>query len=538
MVLRFFADRPTANPQVTPVQPNSINLHRAEGAYSPQGNTLPSWFPTQEWSERQRIYAYYWRWYTGEALSEMSGGGKTKAVPKYPLAINLIPNIVEKRASVMAGETLDNSKPLVSPLIKPRPSKKTPTEEEKKLCKELQTDITEIWMDNNARTIQYENMQLSQVLGGCVFQVVWDADGMEDSRIPIRIKAITPDHFLPVYKYDDPWDLLEAIVSYRITPAEARLRYSVIADGAYPIYIERWTKDTFEIWVNDKKITDLSGANEFGFVPFVYIPNGRAGSFWGQSIVPMVENLIREYNSRLADIGDAIRRNTNPRRYARNIEGIVKKPLDGETSYFDIGKTPMYNEKLTPEIIREDPINLSDSLVNHPDALRDEILRLTSLSKIVYGEDEGSQRSALTLAFRMFPLTSAVNVMRSYWDVGLAHIIKMIIKILIKKQPLLNLGYTIPPDILKEITIGQVWNPMIPRDREAIINEIVLLYPIGAMSLYEALEKRGDVRDIEETIKKIEADAKRKAENNAMPSKEQKPSIDISRPVASTDLED
>jgi len=510
-----YADRPVQGLNDAPVIDNGIASRRASMAFDGMSAELPSWFPTTEYAERTRIYSHYWKWYTGEMLAETSGNSKREKMAKFPLHINLVRGIVRKRTTVMSGETVDTSLPIVSPVIKPRPSPLPIDQLDKDLADNLENLVNEIWSENNGRTLQLENMLTSQFLGGCVFQVCWDPDGMPDARIPIRIRSIIPDFFLPIYQQDDPWNLLEAFVAYKITRAEAQLRYGIIS-GVNPTYIERWTKTNVEIYVNNIRVTpELK--NDFGFVPFVYIPIMREGGFYGSSIIPDIEALVKEYNSRYADIGDAIRRGVNPRRFGVNISDktIPKIPIDNETSYYDLGQTPPHNDKQKPEMTVENPSSISEGLIGHPERLWASILRESSLAPIVFGEDTGSQRSALTLAFRMWPVTAIVDIMRTYWDVGLNHISKMIIKILIAKQVYLDLPFVVPPDVLKRMTFGQRWNPKVPRDREQTIKEVALRRSAKVISLEGALEMLGDVRDVDDEIERIYAEEKRLLEMTA-----------------------
>jgi len=54
--------------------------------------------------------------------------------------------------------------------------------------------------------------------------------------------------------------------------------------------------------------------------------------------------------------------------------------------------------------------------------------REVSVPAVAYGEDEGSQRSSLTLVTRMWPLVSHVKMERSFWTTGLHVLNNMILK--------------------------------------------------------------------------------------------------------------
>jgi hypothetical protein len=127
------------------------------------------------------------------------------------------------------------------------------------------------------------------------------------------------------------------------------------------------------------------------------------------------------------------------------------------------------------------------------------------------GEDEGSQRSALTLAFRMWPLTSHVRAERNYWSEGLNLVNEMILMILDAKNPMRVSTDGVDTSLLKinQTHLGhlkrQEWAPMIPRDREALVNELILRSGANHISLESALGSYGDIDDIQEEIKRIVA---------------------------------
>ncbi|HRF96234.1 MAG TPA: phage portal protein, partial [Aggregatilineales bacterium] len=421
---------------------------------------------------------------------------------------------------------------------KPRPSPKKVEESEKDLAENTQFVLNEIWMQSNARTIQLENGTYSQFLGGCVFKVEWRGTD-EEARVPIYIKRIIPDHFIPVWGMDDMWNLLEAYVVYYVEETEAKNLYGV--EGTRILYVEHWTPKKVTIRVGNKSIMDAP--NPFGFVPFVYIPKSREGDFFGPSIVDDIEALVKEFNSRMANIGDTIRRNSQLNRFVTNLhDKTVKRVVFDRNQYFyDLGVQPNYSDAKT-EMITEPPVNMPDSLVSWTQSLWTQLLRDSSLAPIVFGEDEGSQRSALTLAFRMWPLTSQVDIQRAYWDEGLTVISKMIIRMILIKMPKgINFGgerVVLPPDILRRVTFTHIWNPKIPRDREQSVNEAILMLQAGAIDPYTFHEMVGDIRDIDDVIERIISWKKRLAEfeqsMNSQPTDKGAPT-EIEAPVASTD---
>jgi len=484
---------------------------------------VPSSFNMALWQEQSARYYKYWSWFDGTILSEKrSTTTDGDDVLKYPLGINPIRDFARKHASVLMGEeTFDTPHPLVKTIINPKPLLAEDNEfedEDKVLARLAQNIVNTVWVDSKGRGKQAENAVLSQFLGGCVFQISWRPELMKEMQIPIMIKTIMPDFFLPVWKSDDYWDLLEAYVVYRVPAQVAALEYGFDISNkmGWVTYCEHWTKDKYSIYLNgspitmkvdekDKKYDGLD--NPFGFVPFVYIPHLREGTFWGHGHVEDIEGLVKELNARFADIGDAIRDSVHRKRYVTDLTSNPRvRKIDSDTMATDLGNTNI-TTKAVPKIWSEESPQLSESVATLPETLWKQTMRSGNIGDIAYGEDEGSQRSALTLAFRMWPITSHSRMERTFWTDGLNTVAKFILKMVqIKGNVIPHMkkhNLKIPDDFLMRLQFSQDWLPQIPRDREQLISEIILRSQSGLLSAETALNMFGDIEYVEEEIKRI-----------------------------------
>src|SRR5690606_16077336 len=113
---------------------------------------------------------------------------------------------------------------------------------------------------------------------------------------------------------------------------------------------------------------------------------------------------------------------------------------------------------------------LSQGFNDFLDTLFNQLLREGHMSSTAFGEDEGSQRSALTLAFRMWPSTSHARAEQAFWNEGLQVIAKMILGMMQTKGLFDN---RIPSDFKKRFDFVLDWQPQIPRDRESKVAEII-----------------------------------------------------------------
>jgi hypothetical protein len=94
-------------------------------------------------------------------------------------------------------------------------------------------------------------------------------------------------------------------------------------------------------------------------------------------------------------------------------------------------------------------------------------------------------------------------------------------------------GRTIPLSALQEFEPDIDWLPMVPRDREQTINEVVLLSQTNRMSLERALDLLGDVKDKDAEIARIWDELKQRYELEAEAAAEQQAQTDIQTPTAS-----
>lgn len=523
----------------------------------PQGS-LPSSFPMYLWNAQAQRYHEYWSWFTGDKLNEIRARtAQGDPILKFPLGVNPVRNFARKHASVLLGEeTFETPRPLVRSRISALPplDGSAPEDLDKRLARIAGNIVNEVWIQSGGRGLQTENATLSQFLGGCVFQVSWQPQ-RTDLRIPILIKSVMPDFFLPIWKNDDPWNLLEAYVVYRLPGIVAKEQFGVNTDANKVLYVEHWTRRAYSIYIDGQPITMQVGKSRlaldnvphpFGFVPFVYIPHLREGHFYGSSHVDDLAGLVKEFNARYADIGDSIRNSVHRKRYMRNVNGETKTRHIGEGVYAtDLGKdTP--TSKNPPDVFTEDPPTLANGLTEFPDKLWSQLMREGHVSDIAFGEDEGSQRSALTLAFRMWPTTSHSQMERSYWTDGLNLVARMVIRMVLTKIKRIPLAKDLAADTLARVSISQEWLPQIPRDREQQINEIILRFQAGLLSPQRAIEMLGDVDYVDEELELIKQWLQFQASIDAGPGGEDSPGTEggegaktnMQPVVANTGLED
>ena len=468
-------------------------------------------FPFERYTDQLAVYNECERWYNGSALDDQPE--VSKGVDLYPVKINPLRSIVGKHAYILFGETEDDGRlPVHTRLI-------AETDAEKEMAKTAEGALNRVWYENNGKTLFMENAVNSQVYGGCIFHaayVPWEWSKYGGIReIPIKIEKIHPKGFVGTLDAGDPYRLWDAWFIRQIPEGEARrLGYTKNDQTFYLVQHE--TKNTLEAWVNDQPAMlegrPVSGENPYGIVPAVYIPHMRNIGFLGTNAIDHLKGLVKEINLRFADYGDAVNDDAHNYTAMRNVQGTVQvKQIAEGLRAVDLGSAPnITGSERDPDLFEVRSQRASPAMNNLLEQLVLQLRRDSDVPAVAYGEDEGSQRSALTLATRFWPLTSHVGTERLFWTAGLNVMQYSLLRIMSISQ----LG-----DITEEHTklrMKHRWAPMLPRDREADVQEWVQRYSADLGSIDTLLELTGDIEDKEEEKKLILEWLEKKAKIEAM----------------------
>jgi hypothetical protein len=495
---------------------------------------------SQEWRSQGLRYAEYWRWIDGLVWEEYDRTAIVEKGQEYPLIFPLQMNPLHTAAllhrNALFGEVPDNGEPMVRTIAMPRrkPGQQEGPEEAAKLSAEkVSMILSMIWEQSNGRSVMLDAGYVSQALGGAVFQVTYEPRNLDLAQgLPVVFRQIEPEFFLPVYSMNNRWDLLEARIGRRIDAYEAKEIYGVAIQGESGFYMEKWTRQRVDVTIDgqpvglrfviDGKVIEIPLSNEhgLGFVPFVYIPHDVVGQFYGVPLMHQLPNMLKELNGRAADVGDAMR-NAIERIYVvtnadtadlrvKNLGNGIKVIATGREMAGTQGK----------KIEHVPPPDLPQGTMEFLKFLERQTWHAMFTPSVAYGEDEGSQRSALTLAFRMWPLTSHIRAERSLWNDGLRALSRMALRMLMVKQtaPGFDVSEGTPWRVMPEDLAHSLifdWAPMIPRDRESDQNLIILRHQEGLLSTETAIVMNGDVQDPKGEVEKINQEKKDEAELEA-----------------------
>lgn len=477
-------------------------------------------FPWEDYQEQLAEYNEAERWFRGLALDDQPEA-KGKSVDLYPMRINPLIATCMKHAFALFGEVEDDGRPLVHPKILPDDIK---NKSQKEAAEFAENRLNHLWWENSGRAILYENALLSQIYGGCVFKVTY-APWLEKSRVtPLRIERINPKHFIG---YPDGSDLYRLSVGWIVKPIDrseaVRLGYSPDEDENEFWYIEKWTPEASTVMVNKKPVTrrvrifgsdkeyPLGGENPYGFVPMVYIPHVRAGDFRGINAYNHLVGLVKAYNRRWGDFEDAVNDDSHPIIATRNIQGSIQvKRVSNWLDVIDLGMvTSLVGGEPEPDMFEVNKPRASASMKDLVEGIYNQYRRDAFIPAVSEGEDEGSQRSGMTLAMRFWPLGQHAITERYFWTCGLDILQPMILKVM-QTQKLRGIT-----EAHTGMRMKQRWAPLLPRDREADVQEWVQRATAMLGSIDHLLELTGDVEDIDEEKERIIAWLKQVAEVEA-----------------------
>lgn len=458
-------------------------------------------FPISEWETLKAKYTVEYGWFTGTSLAnEMDVAGKP--LDKYPVRLNPIETTVLKHATALFGQYSETEGPLVAPVFTEKTSGSGSAPNP--ALKDLEDIIKTAWAESNGRTTMMMNGISSQIFGGCVFRLRFaPVDLMR--TLPVAIDRVETYEFYGMLAPGEQYLLSEAWVLREITSQEA-YQYNVKVGENEPAYwIEKWTNTDYEISINGKPIEwpgyenfESKGPNPYGFVPFVYIPHWRDHGIWGTSEVDKLLGLVKEMNLRIADFGDAVSADSHNYVVMKDVSGtpqIVKLGIGLEV--ISLQGTPSFSgaEKQADmyELHKPSASQPMSDLIN---TLWKEYQRVTHNPDVLYGEEGGSQRSSDSLLVKAWPAVSHAEMERVFWTDGLNLLTKMMMKIL-------SLAGVALPEVSSRTKLSQNWPAILPKEREALVNEVVNRMSVNLGSPEHLIGMLGDTEDVEGDMNRL-----------------------------------
>jgi hypothetical protein len=434
--------------------------------FSPRANN--------EWAAQLSLYQEAQQYFYGDIFNRRSGEG-TDAPLLYPLKLNLVRMMCLTQASALWGQWDDD---LITFNVNPE----SEAQAAKERAEQARGIIAETYEASGGQMLLYEGGLSQQIYGGIFLRVAVD---------PTKPHGIRLDKLMP-YNVFAVWDpitvnrILKAYISIPIDKAEAALAYGISVD-ALPdevVYLEEWTEKRYEVSIGGKVLPQYSGRNPWGFVPIVYVPRVRAEGFYGIPLHEDIAGIQDELNLRLADVGDNINNAAHPIRWIRNYRGDAERDFTvGADQIWDLGSGV---GDLEPEVGVLPAQPEPTSTFSYVNFLLDVTRQAASTSPVAFGEDEGSQRSGVTLTLRLWPLIQQVKTTRIYYRGMLSSLHHMML--VMAKARDVTQRYS---DRLAVHVVTPNFSDLVPQDEQILIDEITRRAEQDLVSPEEAIARFG-----------------------------------------------
>lgn len=482
---------------------------------------LPTTPAVRAWQNQTALFQTFWRWLNGDALRDLNIKRELKDGTHpalYPLRINDIEMVCLIHAAALFGRFPEKTKSLVNITYQ------NEDDQEDETCQKASKIMNQIWADSHGREIQSMGGILSQSHGGVWYRVRETTEAEDPwSKYPMRFEMIPPDFVLAVYDNVNWWNVLEVYYMFYIGTDEAKQKWGLNVEGAGGrcLYMEHWTKDTYTLQIGgqtpsfklgDSQYVMKNLPNPYGFVPFVYIPHPpRIGGFYGTSHIPRLLGLVQEKNFRIADIGDWVRLSSIVIPWVKNVVSrVTNLELVPGLDARNLGVNNVGKAEPELQVTSMAPENSGKAYETFHNILNEEIERQAFLSPIVLGKREGgSQRSGITTSLEVYPLESHINLERALWNEGFQILHKMALKMMLIK----GIG-EVTQDMM-DLTSNVTFYPILPLDREALVNEVTLRKGTQTISTENAVRKLQVGEDIEAELAAIKKDLDEESQRQA-----------------------
>jgi len=163
---------------------------------------------------------------------------------------------------------------------------------------------------------------------------------------------------------------------------------------------------------------------------------------------------------------------------------------DGDV--INLGDT--FSDMPEPDLDQLPSPSLPPDAKDYVDWLKDMAMMLSFTSPVTFGIDEGSQRSAETLAARALPTITSVNDYREAISDGLNRLAQLVWRALRWSE---DLDFDRTAKELKNFKVIVQYAPILSKDRASLVIEETSLVGAGIRSMKKAIENLGDVYNVE-----------------------------------------
>jgi len=477
-----------------------------------------------KWQAQSQIYDANWEYWSGAVFNNAMWKDRSgKPSPKkFPLKINVVKKACLTHSMHLWG--LTSNLPFLRSTVIPKRDK---IQAEIDRCKNMEDYFDTFLQYSNGETKLREAGRMYMALGGTALKV------RRDSGNPcgVSLDSIPVAYFFPVWNPGNYDELIRCHIAYQIEKGLAKILYGYRDSKNSPDmvdFVETWTLDKWSCAVGpmgdrqpavDQTSHEvMEGPNVFQnpvtkkkYIPIIYIPRLRTGSFYGDPLPADLMGLQDEYNARMADQGDAVSQASHMHVYGHDItrRGTPDLKVPVGNTIYDAGDTQVGGEAPFLGILSGP--NLAEAGSKFSSQLEDALYDQAGIPPVMRGIDEGSQRSALTLAARALPTLSIIEDYRASWVQGLRQCFELFQMACYADAGNMDMGL----NDVSHLDFGHIvminFAPVLPKDIAQINETITQQRAAGVMSKDRAVRLSPDVTDPDAELKKIEEEEKAKA---------------------------
>lgn len=313
------------------------------------------------------------------------------------------------------------------------------------------------------------------LLGDAAVKVTWDA-----ARGTPAVAPVDPATLVAETAADDARLGRRLTQAYALPPGRlvdlGWARPELVAMGAAdrPLsVVEEWTTDRWRVAVAGQTVRD--GANPYGWIPYVVLPNDpRPHAFWGQSDLADLYDVCRELNTRISTVGKVLELSGSPIAVLENVdgsEGIAVRP--GATWELPEGARAYLLDLLSGGGV--------DLHIRYVETLFRVLHDLSETPRTAFG-DGGRDLSGAALEVEVQPLLQKVARKRRGWDAFFRERNARLLDLLERfaGEPLAGLRRT-----------EAVWPSVLPSDLDGAVRNAALLVREGIHSRRTAVAELG-----------------------------------------------
>jgi len=157
---------------------------------------------SMDWATRQRLYADYWKYWSGTIFNEVDEYAVTPSGKKpklYPIELNMVEMACMLHASGLVGDTTGRDTP-IEVSAKPREDRGG-----KEAADAVSTVLSDFYELSGLESFIDEQALQAQVFGGSV----WATRFEPEAEMGVRLEKIWPEFFFPIWHPGDMDRLLE-----------------------------------------------------------------------------------------------------------------------------------------------------------------------------------------------------------------------------------------------------------------------------------------------------------------------------------------